>query len=127
MVSSTVCRSSVELTAWETSSSARSSSTERVSFLTVDGNDSNELIVLEHRNTEVGPNATKFDVIDDRRMAFGISLCRCYVGNLDRLLGSDRLAKRTARRRIGTRCEHQGHTNGVHEHRSLCCYADRQD
>jgi hypothetical protein len=83
------------------------------------------------------------------KMAFGISLCRCYVGNLDRLLGSDRLAKRTARRRmertaparlgrspaprrtttrrIGTRCEHQGHTNGVHEHRSLCCYADRQD
>jgi hypothetical protein len=27
------------------------------------------------------------------KMAFGISLCRCYVGNLDRLLGSDRLAK----------------------------------
>ena len=108
MVSSTVCRSSVELTAWETSSSARSSSTERVSFLTVDGNDSNELIVLEHRNTEVGPNATKFDVIDDRRMAFGISLCRCYVGNLDR----SPAPRRTTTRRIGTRCEHQGHTKG---------------
>src|SRR5467141_5012369 len=31
MVSSTVCRSSVELTAWETSPSARNSSTERIS------------------------------------------------------------------------------------------------
>jgi hypothetical protein len=32
--------------------------------------------------------------IDGDRMAFGISLCRCHVGSVDRLLGSNHFVKR---------------------------------
>src|SRR6202022_673577 len=45
---------------------------EETNFLTKDGNDSNELIVLDHWNDDYGPNATKFDGVDHRRMPFGI-------------------------------------------------------
>src|SRR5262249_10615590 len=54
----------------------------------------------EHRNIDCGPNATELDGVDDRRMVFGITLCRCSVGDLGRLLCSDHLAKRTARMRM---------------------------
>jgi GAF domain len=58
-----------------------------------------ELFVLEHRNTDRGANATKLDGCDTCRMALSISLCCCEVSEVDRLLGSDHLGKRTARRR----------------------------
>jgi hypothetical protein len=73
---------------------------ERTNFLAIDDDDSNELIVFEHRHSDLGANATKLDCGDRRRVPFGINSCRCKVGGLQCLLGSNHLAERTARRRM---------------------------
>src|SRR5262249_52624780 len=59
---------------------------EGTSFLTIDGDGSNQFIVFEHRHTDVGPNATKFDRGDGWGIAFEITLSPGEVGALDRLL-----------------------------------------
>src|SRR5262249_61751517 len=82
---------------------------EGTNFLTKDDDGSNQVIVLEHRHNDAGSNATKLDGVDDRWIPLGIRSCRCNVGGLDRLLGSDQLAKgatrggtdRTASARLG--------------------------
>src|SRR5262245_45702139 len=66
---------------------------EGANFLMKDCDSSNQVIILEHRHNNAGPNATKLDGVDDRWIALGIRLCRCNVGGLDRLLGSDQLAQ----------------------------------
>src|SRR5262249_11739701 len=82
---------------------------EGTNFLTEDGDGPNQVIILEHRHNDHGPNATKLDGVDDRWMALGIRSCRCKIGGLNRLLGSDQLVKvatwgrteRTASARLG--------------------------
>src|SRR5262245_52850818 len=70
---------------------------EGANFLTKDNDGSNEVIVLKHRHSDGGSNATKLDGVDDRWIALGIRSCRCNVGGLDGLLGSDQLAQGTTR------------------------------
>jgi hypothetical protein len=82
---------------------------EGANFLTKDDDGSNQVIVLKHRHSDVGSNATKLDGVDDRWIALGIRSCRCNVGGLDGLFGSDQLAQgatrggtdRTASARLG--------------------------
>ena len=62
-------------------------------FLTIDDDHSNQFIVLEHRHSDKGPDPAEFDGFDDRRMAFGIRLCRCQVGDVDSPLSFNCLAK----------------------------------
>src|SRR5262249_14109238 len=68
---------------------------EGTNFLTKDDDDSNKLIVLEHRHANCGPSPAEFNCSDGHRMTFGINSCRCNVGDLDRLLRSDHSAKKT--------------------------------
>src|SRR5262249_17543783 len=56
-------------------------------LLTIDGDDSNEFIVLEHRDIEKGPIAAELNGGDAQRIAFDVGLFRPDVGNLDYLLG----------------------------------------
>src|SRR5262249_1092543 len=70
---------------------------EGANFLTKNNDGSNEVTVLKHRHNDGRSNATKLDGVDDRWIALGIRLCRCNVGGLDRLLGSDQLAQRATR------------------------------
>jgi hypothetical protein len=82
---------------------------EGTNFLTKDNDGSNEVIVLKHRHSDGRSNATKLDGVDERWIALGIRLCRCNVGGVDRLLGSDQPAQgatrggteRTASARLG--------------------------
>src|SRR5215469_16400726 len=67
-------------------------------FLTIDDDHSNQFIVLEHRHSDKGPDPTEFDGFDDRRVAFGIRLCRCQVGDVDSPLSFNCLAKTGPRR-----------------------------
>src|SRR5262249_45933441 len=66
-------------------------------FLAIDDDDSNQFIIFEHRHSDAGSNPTEFDGFHDCRVAVGIRLCCCTVGGLDRLLGSDQLAKGATR------------------------------
>ena len=69
------------------------SAREGANFLTKDNDGCNEVVVLKHRHSDGRSNATKLDGVDERWTALGIRLCRCNVGGLDRLLGSDQLAQ----------------------------------
>jgi hypothetical protein len=66
---------------------------ERTNFLAKDGDNSDQLIVLEHRLIDYGSNSAKLDGFDDRRLAFDISLGRRHIRDVDRLLGSNYIAK----------------------------------
>jgi hypothetical protein len=46
---------------------------ERPNFLAKDDDGSDQLVVLEHRHTDCGSNATNLDGLDDQRVAFGIA------------------------------------------------------
>src|SRR5262249_21976754 len=56
--------------------------------------DSDQLVVLEHRHADYRMNATEFDPGDGPRIAVGIGLGLCKVGKVGRLLRSHYLAKR---------------------------------
>jgi len=66
----------------------------------IDDDHPDQLIALEHRHSNPGPNAPKLDAFNGRRLTFGISSCRCEVRDLDHLLGPDRLGNETTRSRI---------------------------
>src|SRR5262249_36157950 len=70
-------------------------------FLAIDDDNSNQLVVLEHRHVDRRSNATKLDSFDRQRMAFGITLCRCEVSELNCLPGSNHFGQSTG----GTRME----------------------
>src|SRR5262249_32000577 len=72
---------------------------ERPDFLAEDGDDSNQLVVFEHRHADCRADAAELDPGDSRRIAFGISLGRCKVGEMGRLLCSHHLAQTAARGR----------------------------
>src|SRR5262249_55825928 len=69
---------------------------ERANLLTKDADHSNELVVLEHRHNNNGPNAAKLHRIDRRRIAFSVGSRRCEIGSVKHSLGSDHLPKRIA-------------------------------
>src|SRR5215813_8366153 len=68
-------------------------------FLPKDADNSNGLIVLQHRHSDHGPNAAEFDRRYGRRIALSVSWCCCEVGNMSRLLRSNSLTKSTTRSR----------------------------
>src|SRR5262245_60616405 len=70
---------------------------EGTDFLTKDGNDSNELIVLEHRNIDGGPNTTELDGIHHHRVTLFIRFRCRQIEEVGRLLGSNRLAESATR------------------------------
>src|SRR5262245_14256932 len=61
---------------------------ERTDFLTVNGDHPNQLVLLEHWNSEIGPSAGEFDQGDDGIIALDIRLFSPEVGDVDHLLGS---------------------------------------
>src|SRR5262249_28178837 len=63
---------------------------------TKDADSSDGFVVLEHRHTDIGPNAAKLDRIDSRQIAFSVSSRRCEISSVKRSLGSDDVAKRIA-------------------------------
>src|SRR6516162_5191912 len=72
---------------------------ERPHFLAEDVDDSNQLVVFEHRHADRRADAAELDPSDSCGIAFGISLGRCKVGEMGRLLRSHHLAQRAARGR----------------------------
>src|SRR5262249_19290508 len=87
---------------------------EGANFLTKDRDGSNQVIILKHRHDNDRANAAKLDGVDDRRNALGIRSCRCKVGGLDRLLGSDQLGKVATRGgRIGPRLRASANPGGT--------------
>src|SRR5262249_44960179 len=69
----------------------------RPDFLAEDVDDSNQLVVFEHRHADYRADATELDPSDSCGIAFGISFGRCKVGEMGRLLRSHPLAHRAAR------------------------------
>ena len=69
---------------------------ERANLLTKDADDSNEFVLLEHRDNDVGPNAAKLDCVHGRRIASGVSSRRYEISSVKHSLGPNHLAKRIA-------------------------------
>src|SRR5262245_5884657 len=62
---------------------------ERPDFLTKDGDSSDYLLFLEHRNYDEGPNAAQFDGGDSQWIALKIRFLRPHIENMHRLFGPD--------------------------------------
>src|SRR5262245_1173589 len=77
---------------------------EGANFLTINGDGSNQLVTLEHRHHDISSNATKLDSDDCRWTAFGITLCRRDVDDVDRLLSSNHLGQRARTDRATLAC-----------------------
>ena len=73
---------------------------EGTNLLPIDGDDSNQFVVLEHRHCDTSPNTTELDGLDNRRMTIGISPSCCEIGEVGCLLRSKRLAKGALRMRL---------------------------
>src|SRR5262249_7122955 len=58
-------------------------------FLTKDGDSSDYLLFLEHRNYDEGPNAAQFDSGDSQWIALKIRFLRAHIENMHRLFGPD--------------------------------------
>src|SRR5262249_59707564 len=68
-------------------------------FLAKDVDDSDQLVVLEHRHADCRVDTTEFDAGDGCRIAVGVGLGRCKVGKMGGLLRSHYLAQRATRGR----------------------------
>src|SRR5262245_10707680 len=92
---------SMAMTAWAAKLASRVTclSVKGTNFLPKDADNSNGLIVLQHRHSDHGPNAAEFDRRYGRRIALSVSWCCCEVGNMSRLLRSNSLTKSTTRSR----------------------------
>src|SRR6476620_4260141 len=68
----------------------------RAHFLTVDGNDADKLVVLEHRHANQAPGTCNLDAGDYDRIAPPIGLRLRQIVHLDRLLSLDHPGNRRA-------------------------------
>src|SRR5262249_1321788 len=66
-------------------------------LLTEDVNDSNQLVVFEHRHADYRADTAEFDAGDGGLIAVGVGLGRRKVGKMGGLLRSHYLAQRTTR------------------------------